>query len=780
MIDARSAARALGGEISGGAILCPGPNHRPSDRSLSVKLDPTAPEGFVVHSHAGNDFAACRDHVRARLGLPSWSPGDAAPSVRPQLRPVAASERSIVLPVPDDAPVPPEVHPSLGRPSARWSYFDGTGAVMGFVTRFGRRDGSKEFRPLTLWQSGRDHRREWRWEAWPDPRPLYGLDRLTGEPGAPVVVCEGEKAADAAARLLPGFAVVTSPNGSKSAGKADWSPLAGRHVVIWPDADAPGNAYAEEVARLALTAGALSIAVLMLPEGVAEGWDAADAEAEGWTAVQAEALITSARPAVVDAQEAAEGPLPLFPPLPAAEPFPVNALGPFLAEAALAISSKVQVPIEIAAQSVLAASALAVQAHADVRLPYGQTRPTSLDFVTIAASGDRKSSADNEALWPIRQREKTLREEYEADLKEWRIDLAAWNASKKKIEADGKIDHDTRRMKLAELGEEPAKPLAPILTTGDATMDGLTKNWSWMHGALGFFTAEGGQFTAGHGMSDDNRLRTAAMLSELWDGKSIMRVRAMDGISILSGRRLSVHLMVQPDAAASFLANETLRDQGLLSRILVAAPASIAGTRFYRAPRHEDEQTIKRYGARLLSILEKPPATLGDKPNELAPLVIAISDAAATMWTEFFDHIERQSGPVGDLAPIRDFAAKAAEHAARLAAVVAVVEKPTATEVGTEAMSCGIGLADWYLTESLRLARASRTDARLLRAKGLLDWLHERCAGEIEFREILRTGPNSVRTKAAAEEALSILNAHGWVRETSTRPRRFAVSKVEG
>jgi len=775
MIDLRSAARSLGGEVSGGGILCPGPNHRASDRSLSVKLDPSAPEGFVIHSHAGDDFAVCRDHVRARLSLPSWEPTAAVD--QSHLRPVVRPERSIVMLVPSDAPPPPNVHPTLGWPSARWHYTDPTGGVRGYVFRFEKAGRAKEFRPLTLWRSRAGL--EWRFEAWPALRPLYGLDRLAERTNAVVIVTEGEKAADAAGRLLPNHIAITSPNGSKSAGKADWSPLAGRRVLVWPDADAPGAAYAEAVAGLVREAGAMSVAVLTPPEGVVSGWDAADAEAEGWTTARSEAFVAAAKPIPTAESPVADGPLPLFPPLPPSEPFPINSLGPFLAEAAIAVAGKVQVPAEIAAQSVLAASALAVQAHADVSLPYGQTRPTSLDFVTIAASGDRKSSADNEALWPIRQREKTLREEYEADLKEWRIDLAAWNASKKKIEADGKIDHDARRMKLADLGEEPAKPLAPILTTGDATMDGLTKNWPWMHGALGLFTAEGGQFTAGHGMSDDNRLRTAAMLSELWDGKPIMRVRAMDGVSILPGRRLSVHLMVQPDAAASFLANETLRDQGLLSRILVAAPASIAGTRFYRAPRHEDEQTIRRYGARLLSILEKPPATLGDKPNELAPRVITISDDAAAMWTEFFDHVERQSGPAGDLAPIRDFAAKAAEHAARLAAVVAMVEEPTATEVDTNAISCGIGLADWYLTEALRLARSSRTDGRLLRAKALLDWLHERSEAEIGFREIVQFGPNSVRTKVAAEEALSILVSHGWLREISQRPRRFSISKTE-
>ncbi len=66
----RAVARSLGGEVAGAQVLCPGPGHGPRDRSLSVRLSPAAPDGFIVFSHAGDDFQTCRDHVRALLGLP--------------------------------------------------------------------------------------------------------------------------------------------------------------------------------------------------------------------------------------------------------------------------------------------------------------------------------------------------------------------------------------------------------------------------------------------------------------------------------------------------------------------------------------------------------------------------------------------------------------------------------------------------------------------------------------------------------------------------------------
>lgn len=159
------------------------------------------------------------------------------------------------------------------------------------VYRFDRPDGRKDVAPLTLWRIA--GARRWHWRGLPEPRPLYGLDRLAARPDSPVLICEGEKAADAAGELLPGFVAITSPNGSRSAGKAEWSPLAGRRALIWPDADEPGAAYAADVERLARKAGArvarLDLAAIARLRGspLPEGWDAADADAEG---IAAEAL----------------------------------------------------------------------------------------------------------------------------------------------------------------------------------------------------------------------------------------------------------------------------------------------------------------------------------------------------------------------------------------------------------------------------------------------------------------------------------------------------------
>ena len=472
----------------------------------------------------------------------------------------------------------------------------------------------------------------------------------------------------------------------------------------------------------------------------------------------------------------ADPPLDLFPPLPPALLYPADALGP-LRGPAEAISRKCQVPLAMAAQSVLVVAALASQAHADVQLPFGQSRPLSLFLVTVAASGERKTTSDNEASWPIAKREKALRDEHLEAMTRWRAEHAAWAAQKREIEGARKTDVAQKRAALLALGPEPPQPMAPFLTTGDLTLEGLAKLWANAHPSLAVFTAEGGTFTGGHGMNEDNRLRTAAALSELWDGKPIKRIRAQDGATILPGRRLSLHVMVQPDAATTFLSNRVLRDQGLLSRVLVAAPESIAGTRLYREPEPSDLEAVRVFGARVLSVLETPPPLAPGARNQLRPLALPMSADAERYWKAHHDNIEQQCGKVGELAVIGDFAAKAAEHAARLAGVLTLLENIHAAEITADAMKCGIRLAEWYLSEALRMAQASRTDPGLLRAASLLDWSRARPEDTFQVRDVLRLGPPSLRTKTVAEEAVAILIDHRWVSKVSERPRTFRLHR---
>ncbi|MFG1282271.1 YfjI family protein [Xanthobacter autotrophicus] len=474
-----------------------------------------------------------------------------------------------------------------------------------------------------------------------------------------------------------------------------------------------------------------------------------------------------------EARQAA-GPLPLYPHRPQSKAYPVDALGAVLARGAGAIARKVGVPDALAAQAVLSSAALAAQAHADVQLPFGQCRPLSLYHITVAGSGDRKSSADNEALWPFRKRERALREAYESALEDWGAANAAWHAKRKRLEADRQVED--LKGALLDLGAEPAKPLLPMLIFSDATLEGILKAWPLAPASLGLFASEGGTFSGGAGMNAENRLKTSAGLSELWDNRPSKRLRSGDGVMIHERRRLSLHLMMQPDVAREFFGDGVLRDQGLLSRVLIAAPDSIAGTRLYRDPTPEDEAAIHAYGARILSILEAPWPLAEGTRNELEPRALTMDPGAKASWIAFFNSVEEGSARGEIYEDIRDFASKAAEHAARIAGVLTIVEDLNAPGIGKVNMDAAITLMDWYLQETLRLTTGAKADTRLMRANDLLKWMRDRGSPVVGFREILQSGPGHCRTKAAADELVAVLVDHQWIAEEGGRARRFRLS----
>ena len=198
-------------------------------------------------------------------------------------------EGELVSPVPPNAPPPPSRHFNNGGSTATWIYRDANGTELCRILRFDFPDKRKEFCPLTLWRHATGLR--WRWKGLPAPRPLYGLEGIADHPDATVIVCEGEKAVDAAAKVFPDHVAVTSPGGSQAAAKADWGPLTGRCVIIWPDNDEPGAKYALEVAAILFGLGCevalIDAAALVQIDGGKrgaerriDGWDAADAITE--------------------------------------------------------------------------------------------------------------------------------------------------------------------------------------------------------------------------------------------------------------------------------------------------------------------------------------------------------------------------------------------------------------------------------------------------------------------------------------------------------------------
>jgi hypothetical protein len=179
----------------------------------------------------------------------------------------------------------------------------------------------------------------------------------------------------------------------------------------------------------------------------------------------------------------------------------------------------------------------------------------------------------------------------------------------------------------------------------------------------------------------------------------------------------------------------------------------------------------------MLAILQKPyPLALG-KRNELQPRVVSFSAAAEELFWKFVGAAERQMAPGGDYEQIRPFAAKLAEHAARLAASIAAYQNIEFTELGPEDFVRGMRIAVWYASEAKRIGGAYSTGANLKPAQmlgpaqKLLDWIKGWPKPAVSARDIYTYGPGSIRIRETAISLAEILVTHGHLEPVNPKQR---------
>lgn len=202
------------------------------------------------------------DFLKVVEDLERWAGRASAPRWSSKVHKVGQERRKAAAEAPARQP------DTFGEQTGAWRYLDPAGGLLATVKRFDAPGGKKTYRPFLA--SGA--------AGMPDVRPLYRQPDLAGADR--VVLVEGEKCADALAAI--GIVATTQMGGaSANPAKTDWSPLAGKQVIIWPDNDEPGLAMPAKV-RPALEAVGARVAVLTPPADKPAKWDAADAVAEGF------------------------------------------------------------------------------------------------------------------------------------------------------------------------------------------------------------------------------------------------------------------------------------------------------------------------------------------------------------------------------------------------------------------------------------------------------------------------------------------------------------------
>jgi len=705
---------------------CRCPAHEDRNASLSIG---TGDDGRVLLTcHAGCPF----DSIVAALGIdPRDTFAESGPVGRRQ---PAATKTATTFCTWEQAVG--SIAGRRGPPARVWHYHDVAGEVVGVVARWARPGGGKDVRPVARQSDG-----AWAAAGMVTPRPVYGLPAVLQAAGM-VYVTEGEKAADAVRSL--DLTCTTSAHGAQAASGTDWSPLAGRDVVVLPDRDDPGERYAADVVRLATAAGAASVRVVRLVDawpampagGDAFDWiEAHDATEPADLRATIERLVADAQPAPIEAAAvavaAADSPADLL----EWEPFPVALLpdpvGTFVAETAAGLGCDAT----FIALPMLAAVAAAVGNRRRIELWPGWQEPAIVWAIAVAESGSMKTPAADAALRFTRERQRAAFTEHRAALAEWEREGQADRRSRSAAPAG-----DRPRPERFAVDDLTIESVAPILADNPR---GVLLDRDELSGWIGGFDQyrSGGQGGA-----------EAARWLTIYNAGPVTVDRKQTGTVYVEAAHVSIAGGIQPGVLAR-VAGSRHFENGLVPRFIMAAP-----------PRRM--MTMPTGGAGFSTAADM--ASMFDMLFAIAPgpdggaAVLDLVPDALEVWKEWWQEnaAEQFTASGAEAAMI----GKARSWAARLALVCHMIRQaggePTLdNRIDADSIERGIGLARWAAREWRRVYRGMQVGGIEADDRALRQWIAAR-GGVATPRDVAR-GLAQYRGPGRAEAALQRLARSG-------------------
>ncbi|QTF10217.1 DUF3987 domain-containing protein [Brenneria izadpanahii] len=460
--------------------------------------------------------------------------------------------------------------------------------------------------------------------------------------------------------------------------------------------------------------------------------------------------------------------------------FPSEKIPDVLRDAISAVSSKTQAPIPLIFASAMAPIALLAQGMIDVSPKDGLTFPVSCNFLTVAESGERKSTVDKIFMQPIHEHEKIAYLKHQEDLKKYKFELDIWemelsaiknnlkNNTRKKLPTD-----DVKAQLMEHFQNEPQLPRKVQLLANDITPAALQHLLHTGGGSLALHSSEGGEII------NSQAFKNLALLNELWDGMPISVTRRHSESYKIFGSRLSANIMVQNAPLHKYLkhAHEQVRGSGFLARFFFSFPISTIGTRIGNM-NNNYHNLILPYYSRLNQMLNHYLGTLTSKNKNRT--LLHFSPDAKNRWIYLCDQIERRVGVNGDYFSIRDFASKEGNKIARMAALFHYFSNEDG-DITLENVENAVAVCQWYLSEALRILTPEPqyiSDANVL-YEWLIERFHMNNFQPIKKNHIRQYGPNSLRQYTRFESALRYLHDTGKIQVAPYGKTIFVYYKVQ-
>lgn len=439
---------------------------------------------------------------------------------------------------------------------------------------------------------------------------------------------------------------------------------------------------------------------------------------------------------------------------------PFNCLQvPVFQNAVNEVQINIKAPTDLIVMCALSAVSVAAQRLIKVRLPVIGPVPTSLMMMIIANSGERKSTVEGRFFAGIRDFEKELNNQVEADQKSWKIEYEVWktrvSSYKKKVDACIRNDESPEAAEAAlkeQLSREPKRPDYIRFLYQDATSAALFRNLAESFPSAGLVSGEGGTVLGSDAFND------MAKMNALWSGESILIERATKESIRLTDAQLTVSIMVQPEVLKKYVENrgELARGSGLMARFLFSSGFSTQGDRPLNHLQTPIWSATAKFRERIVELMRKTAGSAHAPGFE--PEILSFDTQAEARWAQYFNDVEWNIRPGFFYADAGDHASKLSENVARVAALLHYFEGVEGP-ISLPTLEAAITICGWSSTCFNQYFNGPPQEE--LDADILLEWLHKtgRKKNTSVFRQnyILKYGP--LRIASRLQAAIDILCA---------------------
>jgi hypothetical protein len=456
--------------------------------------------------------------------------------------------------------------------------------------------------------------------------------------------------------------------------------------------------------------------------------------------------------------------------------FPADTLPAWVAGMVTGTATETQTPPDIPGTVALSVLSAAAGGRVVVRVRDGWEEPVNLYTAAVAEPGTRKSAVYRALTAPLYDAERVLDQamasrRHELRVLRERLEVADEKARAAAVKAPAREMPnalEAAAMAAAEL-DEVQVPEPVQLITGDISPEECSTILAAQGGRLAILSAEGriydiitGRYSGGE-----------PALSPFLEGHAgdVLRINRRGRYEVIERPALTIGVCIQPAVLTWIASRPRLRGQGMLARFLYAVPAGLVG---YREP--EPPTTA-------ITVRDEYSVTLRALVLSLAewedPQVLMLDDAARKTVTDYLAAIEPRLRPDGDLYGIRDWAAKLAGAAVRIAGLLHVathLKDGYAAAVSDDTVSCAIRIADYYAAHARAAFGGMSGEPALGLARDMLSWLYheDKPRGDFSQRDAHRKFRERDGHATEAEEiaaALRLLGIHGYIRPLQAPPK---------